>query len=42
LRGRDEASRNALRHLSEICDFVKVLGVYPAARRPVARRRAGA
>ena len=32
LRGRDEASRNALRHLSEICDFVKVLGVYPAAK----------
>lgn len=32
LRGRDEAARNALRHLSEICDFVKVLGIYPAAR----------
>ncbi|HTK95271.1 MAG TPA: prephenate dehydratase [Terriglobales bacterium] len=31
LRGRDRASQNALRHLTEICDFVKVLGVYPAA-----------
>src|SRR5204862_4794344 len=32
LRGRDLAARHALRHLTEICDFVKVLGVYPAAR----------
>ena len=32
LRGDDEAARNALRHLSEIAEFVKVLGVYPAAR----------
>ena len=32
LRGDDEAARNALRHLGEVADFVKVLGVYPAAR----------
>jgi prephenate dehydratase len=32
LRGRDRATSHALRHLTEICDFVKVLGVYPAAR----------
>jgi prephenate dehydratase len=32
LRGPDEAARNALRHLTEICDMVKVLGIYPAAR----------
>jgi prephenate dehydratase len=31
LRGDDEAARNALRHLGEVADFVKVLGVYPAA-----------
>ena len=31
LRGEDEASRNALRHLGEVADLVKVLGVYPAA-----------
>jgi prephenate dehydratase len=31
LRGDDEASRNALRHLGEITDLVKVLGVYPPA-----------
>jgi prephenate dehydratase len=31
LRGDDEAARNALRHLSEVAEFVKVLGVYPAA-----------
>jgi prephenate dehydratase len=31
LRGRDEAAQNALRHLAEVADFVKVLGVYPAA-----------
>jgi prephenate dehydratase len=32
LRGRDEAAENALRHLGEVAEFVKVLGVYPAAR----------
>jgi len=31
LRGDDEPARNALRHLAEVADFVKVLGVYPAA-----------
>jgi prephenate dehydratase len=31
LRGDDEAARNALRHLAEIADPVKVLGIYPAA-----------
>ena len=31
LRGDDEPARNALRHLSEVAEFVKVLGVYPAA-----------
>jgi prephenate dehydratase len=31
LRGDDEAARNALRHLREVADFVKVLGIYPAA-----------
>jgi prephenate dehydratase len=31
LRGDDEAARNALRHLAEVAEFVKVLGVYPAA-----------
>jgi prephenate dehydratase len=31
LRGEDEAARNALRHLAEVADLVKVLGVYPAA-----------
>ena len=31
-RGDDEASRNALRHLAEIAEFVKVLGIYPAAK----------
>lgn len=30
LRGEDEAARNALRHLGEVADLVKVLGVYPA------------
>jgi prephenate dehydratase len=30
LRGDDEPARNALRHLSEVADFVKVLGIYPA------------
>ncbi len=32
LRGDDEAARHALRHLAEIAEFVKVLGVYPAAK----------
>ena len=31
LRGDDEASRNALRHLSEVAELVKVLGIYPEA-----------
>jgi len=31
LRGQDEAAGNALRHLAEIADLVKVLGIYPAA-----------
>ena len=31
LRGRDQAAANALRHLAEIAEFVKVLGVYPRA-----------
>ena len=33
-RGRDEAAQNAIRHLGEIAEFVKVLGVYPAAVAP--------
>ena len=31
LRGDDEPARNALRHLGEVAEFVKVLGVYPAS-----------
>lgn len=31
LRGDDEPARNALRHLAEVAEFVKVLGTYPAA-----------
>lgn len=31
LRGDDEPARNALRHLDEVAEFVKVLGIYPAA-----------
>lgn len=31
LRGDDEPARNALRHLEEVAEFVKVLGIYPAA-----------
>ena len=31
LRGDDEAARDALRHLGEIAEFVKVLGIYLAA-----------
>jgi len=32
LRGDDEPARNALHHLSEVAEFVKVLGIYPAAK----------
>ena len=32
LRGDDEAAANALRHLAEIAEFVKVLGAYRAAK----------
>jgi prephenate dehydratase len=31
LRGDDQPARNALRHLGEVADFVKVLGIYKAA-----------
>jgi prephenate dehydratase len=31
LRGDDEAARNALHHLEEVAELVKVLGIYPAA-----------
>jgi len=31
LRGDDEPARNALRHLGEVAEFVKVLGIYPSA-----------
>jgi len=31
LEGDTEPARNALRHLGEVAEFVKVLGVYPAA-----------
>jgi prephenate dehydratase len=31
LRGDDEAARNALHHLGEVAELVKVLGIYPAA-----------
>ena len=31
LRGDDEAARRALRHLMEVADMAKVLGIYPAA-----------
>jgi len=31
LRGDDQHARNALRHLGEVADLVKVLGIYPAA-----------
>ncbi len=33
LQGQSEAAHHALRHLAEVADFVKVLGVYPAAGR---------
>jgi len=32
LRGNDDAVRHALRHLGEVAELVKVLGIYPAAR----------
>ena len=35
-RGHDEAAQNAIRHLGEIAEFVKVLGVYAAAKQPKA------
>jgi prephenate dehydratase len=31
LRGDDEPAQNALHHLGEVAEFVKVLGIYPAA-----------
>lgn len=31
LRGKDDAAARAIAHLQEIADFVKVLGIYPAA-----------
>ncbi|MGA2101322.1 MAG: prephenate dehydratase [Candidatus Sulfotelmatobacter sp.] len=31
LRGDDEPARNALRHLGEVAEFIKVLGIYPSA-----------
>jgi prephenate dehydratase len=31
LRGDDKAARNALRHLGEVAELVKVLGIYPPA-----------
>src|SRR5713101_2471946 len=31
LRGDDKSARNALHHLSEVAELVKVLGIYPAA-----------
>jgi prephenate dehydratase len=31
LRGDDKIARNALRHLAEVADLVKVLGIYRAA-----------
>lgn len=33
-RSHDEAAQNAIRHLGEIGEFVKVLGIYPAAKQP--------
>lgn len=38
-RGDDEAARNAIRHLGEIAEFVKVLGIYPAAVQPSSPRK---
>jgi prephenate dehydratase len=39
MRGDDAPARNAIRHLGEIAEFVKVLGVYPAAKQPISRKR---
>jgi prephenate dehydratase len=39
-RGHEEAAQNAIRHLGEIAEFVKVLGVYPAATQPKSRNAA--
>ncbi len=39
-RGDDEAAENAIRHLDEIAEFVKVLGVYQAAKPPSRSRPA--
>lgn len=36
--GRDEAAQNAIRHLGEIAELVKVLGVYPAAIQPASEK----
>src|SRR5204862_8343367 len=30
LRGDDAISQNALRHLAEVAEWIKVLGIYPA------------
>src|SRR3984885_489615 len=38
LRGDDEALRNALRHLDEIAELIKVLGIYPQASERKAHR----
>ncbi len=32
LRGDDQGARNGLHHLGEVAEFVKVLGIYPAAK----------
>ena len=39
MRGDNEAARNAIRHLGEIAQFVKVLGVYPAAKQPTSDKK---
>ena len=40
-RGHDEAAQNAIRHLGEIAEFVKVLGVYPAATELASAKHTG-
>jgi prephenate dehydratase len=40
LRGDDDAARKALAHLAEIAEFVKVLGIYPAAQPGALTQRA--
>ena len=37
-QGDDEAAGNALRHLGEVAEFVKILGIYPAAKSERGRR----